>query len=47
MARQRRGIEMGVLMLMWQFFNTGLETFPPVTLLIIAGQVAIFNFITY
>ncbi|XP_032783915.2 rhomboid-related protein 4 [Daphnia magna] len=42
MARQRRGIEMGVLMLMWQFFNTGLETFPPVTLLVIAGQIALY-----
>lgn len=38
---------MGVLMLMWQFFNTGLGTFPPVTLLVIAGQVRSFSLIMY
>jgi hypothetical protein len=42
MARQRRGIEMGVLLLMWQLLNTGLETFPPVTILVVAGQVMVY-----
>jgi len=39
MARPRRGIEMGVLLLFWQFLNTGIENLPPVTLLMIVGQV--------
>lgn len=39
MARQRRGIEMGVLLLLGQLLNSGLETFPPVTLIVMAGQV--------
>lgn len=39
MARQRRGMEMGVLLLGWQLLNSGFETFPPVTLLVMAGQV--------
>ena len=41
MSRPHRGMEMGILLLMWQMFNTGLETFPPVTLSAIAAQVNI------
>lgn len=39
MARPRRGVEMGVLLLLGQVLNTGLEHLPPVTLMVVALQV--------
>ena len=39
MARQRRGMEMGVLLLLGQVFNAGIQNVPLVTLSVIAGQV--------
>ena len=44
MARPRRGLEMGVLMLIWQFAETGINNIPPVTIAVIAGQVNIFTY---
>ena len=43
MARQRRGLEMGILMLIWQFAETGINNIPPVTIAVIAGQVNMFT----
>ena len=38
---------MGVLLLMWELLNTGLETFPPVTILVVAGQVIFYDCVIY
>lgn len=39
MARQRRGVELGVLMLVWQFLQGGVQSFPPVTVAVVVFQV--------
>ena len=41
MARQRRGVEMGVLLLVGQVFNMGIENIPLITMIVVAGQVII------
>ena len=43
MARPSRGLEVGILLLMWQALYAGLQTFPPVTLSVIALQVNILD----
>ena len=48
MAQQRRGLEMGVLLLFWQLFGMGFQNVPIVTLLVTAGQVlTYFDFMSY